>query len=259
MFECLVTIESNAGAVTAESESAAPTALIEVWSDIACPWCYIGKRRFTAALDRFPQRDRVSVVWRSYQLAPDTPVGARRGELEALVEHKGMPADQVRQMFQHVAATAAADGLDMDFDTVIAANTFDAHRLLHLAGDRRDALLEVLFRAHFSGGKVIDDRADLVEVAASVGMDADEVAAALDGDAGADLVRADLEAAGQLGVSGVPFFVANRRLAVSGAQPQDVFTELLRRALEDADAEGMDAGAAPGGDAEGCTEDSCAV
>lgn len=259
MFECLVTIESNVGAVTAESESAAPTALIEVWSDIACPWCYIGKRRFTEALDRFPNRDRVSVVWRSYQLAPDTPVGARRAELEALVEHKGMPADQVRQMFQHVAATAAADGLTMDFDTVIAANTFDAHRLLHLAGARRDALLEALFRAHFTDGKVIDDRAVLVEVAASVGMDADAVAAALDGDAGADRVRADLEAAGQLGVSGVPFFVANRRLAVSGAQPQDVFAELLRRAVEDADADGADSSAAPGEDAEGCTDDSCAV
>ncbi|EGD24272.1 DsbA-like protein [Prescottella equi ATCC 33707] len=259
MFECVVTIESNVGAEPAENEPAAPTALIEVWSDVACPWCYIGKLRFTAALDRFEDLDRVSVVWRSYQLAPDTPVGARRGELEALVELKGMPADQVRQMFQHVAATAAADGLVMDFDTVIAANTFDAHRLLHLAGERRDALLEALFRAHFTAGKVIDDRNVLADLAASVGMDAAEAAAALAGDAGADLVRADLTAAGQLGVSGVPFFVANRRLAVSGAQPQDVFTELLRRAVADADTEGADSGAAPGGDAEGCADDSCAV
>lgn len=256
MFECPVTIESNAPALSGTDQS---TVLIEVWSDIACPWCYIGKRRFTAALERFSHRDRVTVVWRSYQLAPDTPVGARRGELEALVEHKGMPADQVRQMFAQVEATAAADGLAMDFDTVIAANTFDAHRLLHLAGERRDALLEALFRAHFTDGKVIDDRSVLVEVAASVGMDADEVAAALDGDAGADLVRADLAAARQLGVSGVPFFVANRRLAVSGAQPQEVFAELLHRALEDADGANAESGAAPGGDAEGCTDDSCAV
>lgn len=258
MFECVVTIESNEGAVSAESDSAEPTVLIEVWSDVACPWCYIGKRRFTEALSRFPNRDRVSVVWRSYQLAPDTPVGARRGELEALVEHKGMPAEQVRQMFEHVAATAAADGLVMDFDTVIAANTFDAHRLLHVAGERRDVLLEALFRAHFTDGKVIDDRSVLVEIAEGVGMDAGEVAAVLDGDAGADLVRADLAAARQLGVSGVPFFVANRRLAVSGAQPQDVFAGLLRRAFEDA-GDGAESGAAPGGDAEGCTDDACAL
>ncbi len=122
------------------------------------------------------------MVWRSYQLAPDTPVGARRGELEALVELKGCPPTPVRQMFQHVAATAAADGLVMDFDTVIAANTFDAHRLLHLAGERRDALLEALFRAHFTDGKVIDDRNVLADLAASVGMDAAEAAAALAGD-----------------------------------------------------------------------------
>ncbi|WP_231569564.1 DsbA family protein [Prescottella defluvii] len=246
-------IESNASAV---SDADLPSVQIEVWSDIACPWCYIGKRRFTAALAEFPHRDRVSVVWRSYQLAPDTPVGARRGELEALVEHKGMPVDQVRQMFAHVATAAAADGLVMDFDTVIAANTFDAHRLLHLAGERRDALLEALFRAHFADGKVIDDRAVLVEIATSVGLDAAEVAAALDGDAGADLVRADIETARQLQVSGVPFFVANRRIAVSGAQPQDVFGELLRQAYDHAEGENS---AALGEDAEGCTDDSCAI
>lgn len=235
MFQCVVTIESNARPAADRPGTAVPPVVIEVWSDIACPWCYIGKRRFAAALDAFPQRERVSVVWRSYQLAPDAPVGVRRGELETLVEHKGMPAEQVRQMFRHVAATAAADGLVLDFDTVIAANTFDAHRLLHLAGDRRDTLLETLFRARFAAGAVIDDRAVLVELAAGVGMDAGETAAALEGDAGADLVRADLDTARRLGISGVPFFVADRRLAVSGAQPQEHFTELLRQALEHAD------------------------
>lgn len=258
VFECLVTIESNARAAD-QSGTPAPLVEIEVWSDVACPWCYIGKRRFASALAAFPQRDRVAVVWRSYQLAPDTPVGARRGELEALVEHKGMPADQVRQMFRHVAATAAADGLVMDFDTVIAANTFDAHRLLHLAGDRQDALLEALFRAHFADGAVIDDREVLAQLAAGVGMDGDEVAAALDGDAGADAVHADLAAARSLGVTGVPFFVADRRLAVSGAQPQEIFTELLRQAVEHADGARAQDGAALDADAEGCTDDSCAV
>lgn len=151
------------------ADVALPTAHIEIWSDIACPWCYIGKRRFTDALAGFPQRDRVAVTWRSYQLAPDTPAGLNKPEIDALVEMKGMPAEQVRQMFSQVSATAAQVGLDIDFDTVIAANTFDAHRLLHLAGDKRDELLEALFRAHFVGGEIVDDREALVRIAASIG------------------------------------------------------------------------------------------
>lgn len=247
-----MTIRPSSPSLTTTPGSA--TVEIEVWSDVACPWCYIGKRRFEAALAEFPHRDRVSVVWRSYQLAPDTPVGARRAELEALVEQKGMPAEQVRRMFGHVARTAAAEGIEMDFDTVIAANTFDAHRLIHLADNTRDALLEALFRAHFSAGKVIDDREVLVEIAASVGLDPDRVRADLDGDAGADRVRADLAAARQLQISGVPFFVANRRIAVSGAQPTDVFTQLLTQAHEQA---------RPiqtlGADADACGQDGCTI
>jgi predicted DsbA family dithiol-disulfide isomerase len=252
VFEWLVTIENNA----AVSESDQPTVLVEVWSDIACPWCYIGKRRFAAALADFPHRDRVEVVWRSYQLAPDTPVGARRSQLEVVAERRGVPVEQARELYEHVARTAAVDGLVMDLDTLTASNTFDAHRLLHLAGDRQDELLEALFRGYFTDGKVIDDRTVLVELAASAGLDADEVTAALDGDAGADLVRADIETARQLQVSGVPFFVANRRLAVSGAQPADVFAELLRQAYDQTAGE---TSAAPGGDAEGCTDDTCAI
>ncbi|PQP20469.1 DsbA family oxidoreductase [Rhodococcus opacus] len=203
---------------------------IEIWSDIACPWCYIGKHRFLSALAEFEGRDRVNVVWRSYQLSPETPVGERRSELDALVESKGMPAEQVRQMFGHVARTAADEGLSLDFDTVIAANTFDAHRLIHLAGDKRDALVEALFRAHFGEGAVIDDREVLVDIASRAGLDAGTVRAELESDAGADAVRADLETARRLQVSAVPFFVANRRVAVSGAQPKDVFLQLLTQA-----------------------------
>ncbi|WP_420751852.1 DsbA family oxidoreductase [Rhodococcus sp. O3] len=230
------------------------TARIEIWSDIACPWCYIGKRRFADALSEFEHRDRVSVTWRSYQLAPDTPAGLRRPEIDALVEMKGMPAEQVRQMFAHVANVAAQDGLDIDFATVIAANTFDAHRLLHLAGERRDALLEALFRAHFVEGEVVDDRDTLVRIAAAAGLDPETVRAGLDGDAAADAVRADLLEARTLGVTGVPFFVANRAVAVSGAQPKDVFLALLQRAVDDVDA--ADTVAA---DVTGTAGDGCAV
>ncbi|MEE2031399.1 DsbA family oxidoreductase [Rhodococcus sp. CC-R104] len=219
------------------TETAVPTAHIEVWSDIACPWCYIGKRRFAEALDSFEDRDRIAVTWRSYQLSPDTQVGLRKPEVEALVEMKGMPADQIRQMFAQVAATATQVGLDSDFDTDIAANTFDAHRLVHLAGDKRDDVLEALFRAHFLEGEVVDDRDALVRIGASAGLDAESVRDDLAAGAGADAVRADLAAARELGVTGVPFFVANRAVAVSGAQPKDVFVALLERALADVDAE----------------------
>ncbi|TCN51192.1 putative DsbA family dithiol-disulfide isomerase [Rhodococcus sp. SMB37] len=240
------------------ADVALPTAHIEIWSDIACPWCYIGKRRFTDALAGFPQRDRVAVTWRSYQLAPDTPAGLNKPEIDALVEMKGMPAEQVRQMFSQVSATAAQVGLDIDFDTVIAANTFDAHRLLHLAGDKRDELLEALFRAHFVGGEIVDDREALVRIAASIGLDADQIRADLDSDAAADAVRADLLEARQLGVTGVPFFVANRAVAVSGAQPEDVFLVLLERAIADADsAEPVVDPVAD--DADGCAGDNCVV
>lgn len=236
-------------------QSAAAAAVVEVWSDIACPWCYIGKKRFETALARFPHRDRVQVVWRSYQLSPETPAGLRRPEVEALVEMKGMPAEQVQQMFAHVARTAAADGLTMDFGTVIAANTFDAHRLVHIAGDRGDEVMAALFRAHFSEGRVVDDRDELVAIAAEAGLDAEAVRAALDSDAEADRVRDDLAQARALGISGVPFFVANRAIGVSGAQPVDVFTQLLEKAYADAGPIVTLAGDADGA----CTDGACAV
>ncbi|MFD4293543.1 DsbA family oxidoreductase [Rhodococcus sp. NPDC058505] len=238
-------------------QSAATTVVLEVWSDIACPWCYIGKKRFDTALALFPHRDRVQVVWRSYLLSPDTPVGLRRPEVDALVEMKGMPAAQVKQMFAHVASTAAADGLVMDFDTVIAANTVDAHRLIHWAGERGEDLMSALFRAHFEQGRVVDDRDELVAIAAEVGLDAGAARAALDADAEADRVRDDVEQARALGVTGVPFFVANRAIGVSGAQPVEVFTQLLERAYADANPIVTLAGAS---DADGsCTDGSCAV
>lgn len=189
------------------------------------------------------------------QLSPETPVGARASELEALAEHKGLPADQIRQMFAHVASTAAADGLTMDFDTVIAANTFDAHRLVHLADERGDDVMEALFRAHFTDGRVVDDREELVGIAAEVGLDAGEIRAALDTDAAAEQVRTDLEEARLLGVTGVPFFAANRAIGISGAQPVEVFTQLLEQAYAQSGAIvtlGDD-------DAASCADDSCAV
>ncbi|SNS70706.1 DsbA family oxidoreductase [Rhodococcoides kyotonense] len=208
---------------------------VEIWSDIACPWCFIGKARFAVALEQFDRRDRVEVIWRSYQLSPETPVGARERELDALVRLKGMSPDQVTGMFEHVAGIAAADGLKIDFDTAVAANTFDAHRLVHVAREQglADEMLAALFVAHFTEGRVVDDPTVLAELADAVGMVG--AAEALAGDTGAAEVRADLAAARELQVTGVPFFVAGRRIAVSGAQPVDVFLQLLDQGFADAE------------------------
>lgn len=207
------------------------TTQVEVWSDIACPWCFIGKARFTAALEQFDRRDRVEVIWRSYQLSPDTEVGARERELDALVRMKGMSPIQVKGMFEQVAATAKADGLEIDFDTVVAANTFDAHRLVHIARMQglADEMLAALFAAHFSDGRIVDDVDVLVAIAEEVGVHG--AAQALADGQGADEVAADIAAARELQVSGVPLFAADRRIAVSGAQPVDVFLQFLDQAV----------------------------
>jgi predicted DsbA family dithiol-disulfide isomerase len=238
---------------------------IEIWSDIACPWCYIGKRRFTAALEQFEHREHVRVTWRAFELQPDTePSSAHPGLTEAamLAERKGMPVEQVRQMFAQVTAVAASVGLAYDFDTVVPANTFDAHRLVHVArelgGDAVAAdVVERLMSAHFEHGRVVDDREVLVAVATEAGLDADRVRAALDAGAGAGAVRADEAEAAALGIQGVPFVVAGRRLGVSGAQPVEVFAQLLAQAWRDAHPP-LAIPTLPGArDAEACGPDGC--
>lgn len=237
------------------------TIRVEVWSDVACPWCFIGKRRLAAALAQFPHRDHVEVVWRSYQLSPGTPTGPGRPEVEALAEMKGLDRDQVRQMFAHVTAVAATDGLRYDFDRTLAFHTFDAHRLLHLAARAGgaplvEATMEALFSAHFEQGVDLGADGALVALAGRVGFadhgwDDARVAAALAGDEAADAVRADLEEARALGVTGVPFFVVDRRYAVSGAQPAEVLAQLLDAGWREANP--LTTLAA--GDA--CTDDGC--
>jgi len=239
---------------------------VEVWSDIACPWCFIGKRRFATALAAFPHREHVRVTWRSYELSPDTPTGPGRPEVDALVEHKGLPADRVRQMFAQVTAVAAGEGLAYDFDRALAFNTFDAHRLVHVAAETggaplADALVETLFSAHFEHGRDLGDPETLVALAAdagfgAAGLDDDAVRAVLAGDRAADAVRADEAQARLLGVTGVPFFVVDRRIAVSGAQPAEVFAQLLEAGWREANPLTVLPGAT---DAQGCADDACAL
>jgi predicted DsbA family dithiol-disulfide isomerase len=211
---------------------------VDVWSDVACPWCFIGKRRFASALEQFEHREQVDVTWRSYELAPDAEVGSTLTEAELLVERKGIPLVAVQEMFEQVTAMAAAEGLAYDFENVRPANTFDAHRLIHLAAAGApgvaDAVVEALMTAHFSHGIAIDDHDELVTIAERCGLHPDDVRAALGGDetgqAAGAAVRADIDQARAIGITGVPFFAFDRRLAVSGAQSTELFASALDQA-----------------------------
>lgn len=224
---------------------------VEVWSDIVCPWCYIGKRRLETALSRFD--GEVTVEWRSFQLDPSTPVGDPRTVGESLAARKGLSAAQVKGMFAHVTQIAADEGLAYDFDRARTANTFDAHRLLHFAKPHglQAALQERLMHAYFTEGADIGDQAVLAGLAGAVGLD--EVAAKqalAEGSHEAD-VHEDIATARAYGISGVPFFVFNQRIGVSGAQPAEVFDQALRQSS-------LTIVGSPSTD-EACTDDSCAI
>lgn len=204
---------------------------VDIWSDIACPWCYVGKRRFERALADFEHRDEVEVTWRSYQLDPTLPEHYDGTELEYLATRKGMPAQQVQQMFDHVTGVAAQEGLAYDFGSVVVANSMQGHELLHLAKahDRADEVKEALLSAHFEKGEDIGDREVLASIGTAAGLDAGEIDRALDEGTYRLAVRADIDAARQVGVQGVPFFVLEDRYGISGAQPSDLFAETLER------------------------------
>jgi predicted DsbA family dithiol-disulfide isomerase len=207
---------------------------VEIWSDVGCPWCFIGKRRFEAALDEFAHADEVEVRWRSFQLDPTLPEHYDGTELDYLATRKGLDRARVAAMFDHVARQAAGEGLAYDFDRVVVANSFRAHQLLHLAGAHGlgDAAEERLFTGHFERGEDIGDVDRLVAIGVELGLDADEVRAALADGRHAAAVRADIAEARELGISGVPFFVFDRRYGVSGAQPVDAFAEALDQAWQ---------------------------
>jgi predicted DsbA family dithiol-disulfide isomerase len=205
--------------------------LVEVWSDLICPWCYLGKRRLEQALERFAHRDRVDVVWRSFELEPDAPKTAA-GRASLLVTRYGMTEQAVAERDAHMTALAAEAGLAYRPDLAQLGNTFDAHRVLHAA--RADGLQaetkERLLRAYFTEGRALTDAETLVELAAEAGVDPDRARAALASESFAAEVRDDEREARELGITGVPFFVLHRRYAVSGAQPADLMLQALERA-----------------------------
>ena len=211
---------------------------IEVWSDVVCPWCYIGKRRLEAALERFPHRDDVEVVWRSFQLDPGIPEGETHETLPALAARFGRPVEDVRGMMRHVEETAAGEGLHYDLANGISGNTLLAHEVLHLAAERglQGAVAERLLHAHFAEGRSVFDVDSLAALAGEVGLDDAEVRAALADHRYRPAVRDDIRTARELGATGVPFFVVDRRYGASGAQPADLLLQLLERAWAEADA-----------------------
>jgi predicted DsbA family dithiol-disulfide isomerase len=207
---------------------------VEIWSDIACPWCYVGKRRFEAALAGFAHRDAVRVRWRSFELDPAAPA-EREGERAAHLAAKyGSSLEQARAMEAQMTEVAAGEGLDFRFDRARDGNTFDAHRLLHLAAahGRQDAVKERLMRAHFTEGELMSDPDTLRRLAAAAGLPAEDVAELLAGDRYADAVREDERTAVALGITAVPFFVVDRQLGAAGAQPPEALLALLERGWE---------------------------
>ena len=206
---------------------------IEIWSDILCPWCYIGKRRLESALERFERRDAVDVVWRSFQLDPSAPRDSRETTRDMLARKYGVSPEQADAMQERVTRVAAEEGLRYRLEGTHVENSFDAHRLLHLAREHglQDDLKERLFAANFSRGERIGDPATLLRLAGEAGLDAEEARATLASGRFADAVRADRAEAEALGIRGVPFFVFDRRLGVSGAQPADVLLQTLQEAF----------------------------
>lgn len=206
---------------------------VEIWSDIACPWCYVGKRRFEAALEGFERRDEIRVTWRSFELDPEAPREREGDGASHLAEKYGTSREGALAMQEQMTRAAAEEGLEFRFDLARGGNTFDAHRLLHLAAahEAQDALKERLLRGYLSEGAVIGDPAVLIRLALEAGLPADEVRDVLATDRYADAVRDDERTAASLGCNAVPFFVFDRTTGAAGAQPPEVLRELLRRAL----------------------------
>jgi len=215
---------------------------VEVWSDVVCPWCYIGKRRFERALESFAHSDDITVVHRSFQLDPTAAKGRTENTVTMLAGKYRRSIEEARAMMAQVEQTAAGEGLEYHLTETVSGNTVDAHRVLHLAKKRsmQDVVVERFYRAYFTEGQSLFDHESLTRLAAEAGLDAAEVKRVLEDGTYAEAVEADSAEAHELGATGVPFFVIDGRYGVSGAQPAEVFGQ----ALEQAWAEGHHATAA---------------
>ncbi|CAG7612729.1 DsbA family oxidoreductase [Leucobacter soli] len=213
------------------------TIKVDIWSDIACPWCYLGKHRFEAGVAEFRKTHpdvEVEVESHSYELAPDTPDDFAGSEVEFLTKRKGMPAEQVEQMLGQMSRLAESEGIEFDFGNLRHANTRRAHRVLHLAKEQglQSEMQERLFRAYFAEGRTVSDPDTLAALGEEVGLDPDEVRDAFDDDDLGEAVDRDITRARMLGVQGVPFFLFEQKYSVPGAQSAEVFADVLGQVIE---------------------------
>jgi predicted DsbA family dithiol-disulfide isomerase len=215
---------------------------IEIWSDVMCPFCYIGKRRFEQALAQFEHKDNIQVEWKSFQLNPDLVTDTTLTTAQYLADRKGFPLDHAHELQDHVTEMAAEVGLDYNLDKAVVANSFDAHRFAHLAKQKGlgDEAEEVLFKAYFTDTKNIADHDVLAQLGASIGLDAQEVHHTLSGNKFAIDVNKDIAEAAQLGINAVPFFVMDRKYGVSGAQPVEIFLQSLQQSFNEWNAAKLD-------------------
>lgn len=209
------------------------TMLVEVWSDVMCPFCYIGKRKFEAAIAKSEHKDKIKLVWKSFQLDPSISSDDNKDYSLFLQKKKGFSAEQTKGMLAGVSNMAREMGLDYHFEKAIVANSFLAHRFAHLAKKQglQDAAEEALFKAHFTDGKDIGNLETLVQLGISIGIEELECREALTGNAFIEEVQQDQIEAQQIGVTGVPFFVFNRKYAISGAQETSVFSNTIDKAF----------------------------
>lgn len=208
---------------------------IEIWSDIMCPYCYIGKRRLESALQEFDHSEDIQIQWKSFQLQPDAETNPDMNVVRHLSEVKGWPIEQAEQMTKHVTDMAAEEGLEFNFDTAVVANSFKAHRFIHFAQtkDKGGEAKEALLRAYFTEGKNMDDNDTLIAMAKELEIDADKTRQVLESDKFSNSVKQDVISAQNMNIHGVPFFLFNRKYAVSGAQQKDVFLQALDKTWKD--------------------------
>jgi len=205
---------------------------VEIWSDVMCPFCYIGKRKFENALEQFENKAGVEIVWKSFQLDPEMKSDPNKNTHQYLAEKKGWTYDYAKQVSEQVTTMAKDVGLTYNFDKSVVANSFNAHRVSHLAKKYNlgDAMEEQLFKAYFTEGDNIDDNETLTKLGTTIGLKTKEIEEVLNSDLYSEEVERDIIEAQQVGVRGVPFFVIDRKFAVSGAQPSDVFLNALNKA-----------------------------
>lgn len=206
---------------------------VEVWSDIMCPYCYIGKHKFETALAQFSNKEGIDIEWKSFQLMPELEKGKVYDLDKILIETRGMSASQLHASQAQLTEAGKQAGISFHFDKALTVNTFDAHRFLHFAKSqgKQNEAEEVLFRAYFSDGKNVGDYTTLVELGKEIGLDAEALKTALENGSHTNEVHADISEAQQLGIRGVPFFVFDRKYAVSGAQDPQAFLETLEKSF----------------------------